>query len=72
MCYFMQFWCFECYFLSKLFLAKCAVHGQKANDVRINFMSRTFHFNDISQAQICGGIPLIAIEVEGGVEGRKL
>ena len=29
------------------------IHGWKSSDVRINFMSRTFNFNKISQAQIC-------------------
>ena len=38
------FWCF---------LIQFVIHGWKASDVRINFMSRTLHSNNILQAQIC-------------------
>ena len=38
------FWCFNCYFSSKLFFTQWVIHDKIASDVRINFMSRTFHF----------------------------
>ena len=38
--------------IKTIFLTLCVLHGLKAIYMKINFLSRTIHFNNISQAQI--------------------
>ena len=55
--YFTYLWLFlvfQLLFLIITILAQFVIYGKKANDVRINFVSRKFHFNPISKAQNCG------------------